>query len=309
MNPSATLREDIVDGDRCVRLSNDRLAISINVDHGAHLFELIDRRSGVDLLYQDPAGSRDYEVGGWYELFPNAGVACEFEGRPMTAHGDVQHAAWTGGADPARGADASVTLASESSDLPFSIVKTITLSGESARLRIEETITNRSDRRLPYLWGQHVTFGEAFLNGSVIDLPPGHLRGSVTIGDGEDGPTASAVGGLAAFPISAGRTVDLSRFPTEPLQAMLFSDLLQEPRYTIANEALGVVASVTWDPGAWPYLWFWAHRAPDADGLVACAIEPQACEVPVLSEAVAAGRAPMLEAGESRAAWIEFELH
>lgn len=308
MNPSATIREDIVDGDRCLRLSNDRLAISINVDHGAHLFELIDRRSGIDLLYQDPAGSRDYEVGGWYELFPNAGVACEFDGRPMTAHGDVQHAAWTGGADPARGSDVSVTLASESSDLPFSIAKTITLSGESARLRIEETITNRSERRLPYLWGQHITFGAAFLTGSVITLPPGTLRGTVTMGDGEDGSDASAVGELAAVPTSTGRTVDLSRFPREPLRAMLFSEVLTETRYAIANEPLGVVASVSWDPGAWPYLWFWAHRAEHAGGLVACAIEPQACEVPVLSEAVAAGRAPTLDAGESRAAWIEFEL-
>lgn len=300
--------DEIVDGDRCIHLSNERMSISINVDHGAHLYSLVDRRSGVDLLYKDPAGSREYEVGGWYELFPNAGAACELDGRPLTAHGDVQHATWSAEVATAGAADLVVTLSCVSSDLPFALSKVITLSADAAELRIEETITNTSTRRVPYLWGQHLTFGEAFLRGSVIDLPDGPLHGTVAQGRDSGSRHEPASGRLAAFPTVGGSIIDLRRFPDGPVHAMLFSEKLTEHRYAITHADLGIRADVSWEGEAWPYLWFWALRESEDTGVVACAIEPQASDVPVLSEALAAGRCPALEGGASATSWIEFRL-
>jgi galactose mutarotase-like enzyme len=308
MTSRTTFVEEVVDGDRCLRLSNEWMTVTIDVDHGAHLYELIDRRSGVDLLYTDPAGPREYAVGGWYELFPNAGPACELEGNPITAHGDVQHARWSGGVTSARGGDIVVALSSTSSDLPFTLIKTITLSATTPVLRVEETVTNSSSRRLPYLWGQHVTFGEPFLTGAVIEPPMGTLHGTVALGSDSCARDATVSGELDRFPTSAGGTIDLRRFPDHPLNAMLFSDALIEHRYAIVNPRLGIRADVSWDGSTWPYLWFWALRENREGGIVACAIEPQSCDVPVLSEALAAGSCPSLEAGESVSAWIEFRL-
>jgi galactose mutarotase-like enzyme len=309
MSSRTSVVDEFVDGDRCLRLSNEWMTVAIDVDHGAHLYELIDRRSGVDLLYTDPAGPREYTVGGWYELFPNAGLACEFGGNPITAHGDVQHARWTGDVVTAAGGDIVIALSAASSDLPFTLVKTITLSAAAPVIRVEETVTNSSARRLPYLWGQHVTFGETFLAGSVVDLPMGALHGTIELETGSGKRSAAGSGELHSFPSPSGDLIDLRRFPDHPLHAMLFSDALQEHRYAIANSALGIRAEVLWDGAAWPYLWFWALRESREGGVVACAIEPQSCEVPILSDAVAAGRSPSLAAGESVSGWIEIRLH
>ncbi|GGM64661.1 aldose epimerase family protein [Microbacterium saperdae] len=300
--------DEILDGDRCLHLSNERMTVSINVDHGAHLYALIDRRSGVDLLYKDPAGSRGYAVGGWYELFPNAGVACDFGGRPLTAHGDVQHAVWSAEVTAAAGSEIVVALSCVSADLPFALSKTITLSTDAAVLRIEETITNTSARRTPYLWGQHLTFGEAFLQGALIDVPDGPLRGTVVVGAHDSAPHDPATGALASFPTVAGDVIDLRRFPDDAVHAMLFSERLAAHRYAIAHADLDIRAEVSWDGDAWPYLWFWALRESRGGGIIACAIEPQASDVPVLTEALAAGRCPSLDGGEVTTAWIEFRL-
>lgn len=308
--PVATLAvvDEILDGDRCLHLSNEQMTVSINVDHGAHLYSLIDRRSGVELLYKDPAGSRGYAVGGWYELFPNAGVACDFEGRLLTAHGDVQHAVWSAEVTTVAASEIVVTLSCVSTDLPFALSKTITLSADPAVLRIEEAVTNTSSRRVPYLWGQHLTFGEAFLREAEIDLPGGPLHGTVTV-DTDDGARHDpATAELSSFPTVAGDLIDLRRFPDHAVHAMLFSEQLVDHRYAVARADLALRAEVSWDGSAWPCLWFWALREGHDGGIVACAIEPQASDVPVLTEALAAGRCPSLDGGETTTAWIEFRL-
>lgn len=305
------LTETVVDGDQCLVLQTDRLRVAINADHGTHIYELTDLRSGVNLLHTDPKGSRHYDVGGWYELFPNAGAACTLDGRPISGHGDIQHRRWSYDVR-ATGPDVvEIDFATDSADLPFHVDKTVRLTPDDA-LTVSETITNASDGPLPYLWGHHVTFGESFLTASIhIDLPDVDVysRGSTTPPAAPYAP--AACGRLNALPARDGDgVVDLSSFPSEPFAAMLHTDAMPEHWYRIWSADLRTGLGVTWDGAAFPGLWIWAvQRAgvknPD---LVACALEPQSCEVPTLADAVAAKRAPTVEPGDSRTGWVKAAL-
>ncbi|MGG7510702.1 DUF4432 family protein [Plantibacter sp. YIM 135249] len=305
--------DSTVDGDRILEIVDDCVRLRINVDHGAHLFHLEDVRSGTQLLYTDPAGSRDYAVGGWYELFPNAGPACDFGGSSITRHGDVQHRPWTVDVEADDGNEVVIRLRTTSRDLPFSIEKRVAVRASSGRIRLDERIARHQDGaadtadELPYLWGQHVTFGLPFLEGAVFELPGGELHGSVDDSGSGDARTETR-GPLGAFPVSDGTSMDLTRFPTGPFDAMLFSDRLASGAATVRNPRLGIAARLTWDIDAYPYLWFWGTRSADVDGLTACAIEPQASDIPSLADAHTDGRAPVLARGGERSSWIELTL-
>jgi galactose mutarotase-like enzyme len=298
-----------VDGDRCLVMEDGQIRVSINVDHGAHLYELTDLRSGANVLYEDPAGPREYRVGGWYELFPNAGSPCVVEGRKLSWHGDIQYRPWSSkvlAADPDL---VSVEFSATSADLPFGIRRTVTLAG-GGEVAVSETITNLSDSPLPYLWGHHVTFGAQMMGPSCrVTVPDVDM-----FAEPFDNPLTpylpGARGRLDAVPTRDGSTVDLSEFPEAPFHTMLFADDLPEYRCGIWSGDLAVGVSLEWDGEAFPALWFWATNkgTPSQPELVACALEPQASTVHPLSAAVEAAAAPVLDAGASRDGWLRVRV-
>nr|WP_281352500.1 DUF4432 family protein [Phytoactinopolyspora alkaliphila] len=245
-------------------------------------------------------------------MFPNAGNACSLDGHQMSKHGDIQHQPWQYEVQTATPETVEVAFRTRSQDLPFDVTKTIRLRFEDTIVHVSETITNVSDRPLPYLWGHHITFGEAFMAAaSRISLPDTEVFAR----DGVDRPSSpyapGARGRLDALPARGGGTVDLTRFPAQPFAAMLFADALPEYWYDVWSEDLGAGVTVTWDGQAFPALWIWAtNRAtPGKPELVACALEPQASAVPTLAEAAATGAAPVLQPGATRDAWLRVRLH
>lgn len=299
-----------IDGDRCLVLEDGQIRVSVNVDHGAHVYELTDLRSGTNLLFEDPAGSRDYRVGGWYELFPNAGSPCVVEGRQLSWHGDIQHQPWSSTVVAAGPGPVEVEFAATSTDLPFGIRRSIALAG-GGEVRVRETITNLSEGPLPYLWGHHITFGAAMMGPSCrVTVPDVDVFAELF--DNPLTPYApGARGRLGALAARDGTTVDLTRFPEAPFHTMVFAEDLPEYRCGIWSGELGVGVSVEWDGEAFPALWFWASNkgTPSQPDLVACALEPQATAVHTLSEAVAAGVAPVLGGGATRDGWLRVRVH
>lgn len=306
-----SLTETIVDGRRWLTVENEFLRVGINVDHGTHIHEISDQRNGTNLLYQDPKGSSDYDIGGWYELFPNAGAACEFDGVRIPTHGDIQHGPWTYELVEATDDRIELGFSRDSTILPFHVEKTISITADQPALSVAETITNVGTDTLPYLWGHHVTFGKAFVLGSRVDLPDtevyGRDRASNLLADNPRGR-------FSALPGADGNPIDMSLFPETVFSAMLFTDPLAEYWYNVYNSSLGTGFALAWDGDAFPFLWIWQENGrllaePYEGNVVAMGLEPQACEVPTLTNAVAAGRAPVLAPGESRSSWVTASIH
>lgn len=297
--------EVLVDGDRCVVLESEDLRIAVDVDYGAHLFELIDTRSGTNLLHRDPRGPRHHVVGGWFELFPNAGTACEYGGHRLTRAGDIRGRRWTHQVVD----DETVELNTQSADLPLGLTKTLRLSADT--LLVTETVTNLSDETRQFLWGQHITFGAPFLTAAWrLDLP------EVEFHSGATHPplapyAADARGPLSALPTEDGGTVDLTQFPAARFNAMLFSEPLPEHWYNVWADDPTAGLTVSWDGDTYPVLWLWATRngAPNDPDAIACAIEPQVSTVFGLDKAAAAGTALSLAPRASRTSWVRTTLH
>lgn len=302
----------MVDGDRCVSLISDDIRVTINADHGAHIYELTDAATGIDLLYRDPRGSRDYVVGGWFELFPNAGAACTVGGRQLSRAGDIQHRRWHCRISSRTSSSAAVTFSTASQELPLHIAKTVRITAGVAGVDVAEVITNASRETVPYLWGQHLTFGRDFISaGTCIELPDVQVFSSPSVGGKSRLYADGGRGRLDALPAADGGVVDFSRLPGEPFTMMLFTEELPEHWYRIRSKDRALGATVSWDGTAFPYLWIWGTNegTPRDPDIVALAVEPQSSNVPGLADAMAAGKASSLGPGASRSAWVRLRLH
>lgn len=311
-NAEVDAHETVVDGDRCVLLTTSRVRIALNADHGAHLYELTDLRTGTNLLHRDPRGSRNYVVGGWYELFPNAGAACSVAGYDLSRAGDIQHRPYAYEIRRPTPSSVEVAMVADSLEMPFRVEKRVGVTAGAPGVHVHETITNTSATTLPYLWGQHITFGEAFVTADCrVELPDVEVFARARTGGAPSPYADGAHGRLHAMPGPDGALVDLTRFPRDVFTMMLFTRRLPEHRYRLWARRLGLGVEVSWDGDAFPHLWIWGtnHGMVLDPDVVAMAVEPQACEIPCLGDAVAAGRAPTLGPGESRSAWVRATLH
>ena len=303
------LIDHTTDSDSCIVFENASIRVGINLDCGAHIYELVDVRSGSDILYRDPAGSRDYRVGAWYELFPNAGPACHFQGRQFSRHGDLQHQRWRLLRASLSGQTAELSFAGSSREIPVLVTRHLQI-GPAGRIGVRESLSNESSLDLRYLWGHHITFGENMMEGGArVEVPD--IDFTAELDAGPDAPyLSSARGRLNRFPGKDGVTVDLTRFDQLPYSAMLFADLGDDAHYTVSSPVLGLTVRAEWDLHAFGSLWMWTTTqgtTVDSD-LVACALEPQATAVPGLADACAAGTAPTLAPHARRTAWLNLEV-
>ena len=298
------LREWSLDGHRIIELASRALVVRIDVTRGAHIFHLEHLKRPGNILYQDPRGVAEHEVGGWFELFPNAGAASEHP--PAPQHGDVRDLAWTLVAveDASDGARAVLTVRSRS--VPVVLEREISLEGE--RLAVTTRLRNEGAGTVPYLWGSHLTFGSAILRDDlVVDLP----AREIFTGEPFAGPhtrVAPGSGALDRLPGRAGGSIDGRRLGSLPAPAseMLFARGA-EGHATLRTHDHGV--TISWDPEAFPAAWLWLeNRATQAEPffgeVVAIAIEPQSSTTPGLEDAIRDGSARALVPGSEASGWI-----
>lgn len=309
------LEQRMVDEHRVLTMENQWLRVSVDIDRGAHIFEISDRKTGINVLYQDPKGPARHDVGGWYELFPNAGRGCVFGEIDIPGHGDVRDLPWSYEIVQQTASCIQLRLQSASKVLPFKIEKTLTLLADQPNLFVREQITNTGAESSPYLWGHHVTFGEPFIDHNCrIDLPQSRVYKRPDYGNDDSQLAAEASGTLQAMPGNKEQLVDLTYFPEAKGNEMLFIDSLSGHWYNLYNEKLGIGCALAWDSSAFPYLWLWQEnysslQEPFNGKTRAIALEPQASNVPILTNAHKENQAPLLHAGESKTSFLTFALH
>ena len=162
-------------GWRALTLDNGDLRVTVIPDKGAEIVELIDARTGIDVLFHapwglQPPGSPPREGsgghaflenygGGWQELFPSAGDPCTYRGRPIPFHGEVASLPWD--YEPLGGAAARLTV--DCRRTPFRLERVMSLPDGERTLRLEETAVNESADPAHLVWGHHCVVGPPFL--------------------------------------------------------------------------------------------------------------------------------------------------
>lgn len=309
------LTELYVDNHKVVRLENDCIRVGIDVDQGAHIFELVDKRNDVDVLYKDPKGLSKHDVGGWYELFPNAGKACRYQDKDIPSHGDIRSVSWTYQVEVENEREIRISLSATSNVLSLRLDKKLVIKEGQSCLYMTEEITNASSEEQFYLWGHHVTFGSPFVSPHCrIDLPECRVYKRSDYGQDHSRLAPLASGSLHEMPGKDGGYMDVTRFPNEPCSEMLFVDELDSHWYNLYNSELSVGCALSWSHESFPYLWIWqengaTQQQPFFGKVKSMALEPQSSNVPILANAVKQNQAPSLQPEESRKSWMTLVLH
>ncbi len=277
-NWGARIHEYELKGMRTVFLENEQLRVGILADKGADLFEFNYKPRDMDFAWLTAKGIQnptsylstspdpvatfiDYYLGGWQEIFPNAGPPVSYQGALLGQHGEVSNLPWDYQVIEDNEMLVAVKFLVKTQKVPFAIEKVVRLRSGERQLEIEETIRNESTVPLHAMWGQHITFGQPFLSeGCRITLPAGV---SVVPHDVPTNPTGRRVkaGTTYSWPTAqseTGEKVDLSVLPprgtsSEELYLLGF----QDGWYEIHNPLHKLGMRVEWDARVMPYMWFW----------------------------------------------------
>lgn len=295
-----------------VNLASEAVAVRIDPRHGGEVVDLIDLRSGRQLLGRPPFASdqpRSGELdeitwtrayrGGWQLLVPNAGNPCVVDGHPHGFHGRASTDTW----EITERAESAATLVWEGHDLQ--VKRAFSLAGDAVTVR--STISARAITE--FVWVEHIALGLELLDPAVEIKLPGGRAYELSEQTGPTGPPADAV----AWPdvrLLDGTLEQADRaILTAPRSRLLAVTDLPEGKLEVWNRDRGQGVEISWDVSWLPHMWMW-HEVRTSDGpwrqLGEMLVVEPAC-VPHtlgLDTARRSGHAHRLEAGEEHSTEI-----
>jgi hypothetical protein len=263
-------------GLKTVVMENELLRVVVLVDKGADILELVHKPTDVDFLWRSPWGVRDpskfvpttgsgeglwmdFYEGGWQTVFPAGGFPATYGGADLGLHAESSLAPWDCQIVDDTPEKVSIRCWIRTARTPFYFEKTLSLTGGSPVLQIDEFLVNEGNETVPCVWGEHIAIGAPTLSGdSVIDLPGGTLMTHP-----ETNPHARLKPGIQGpWPWTEdndGNAVDLSKVPSASIEAydMAYITDMPEGWYALTNQSTGVGLGVVFPKDLFKYLWYW----------------------------------------------------
>ena len=325
-NYGCRITEDTtIKGIKAVVMENEKLRITVLTDKGTDIYEFLYKPLDVDMMWRGPvelqnpgtfvpstgneAGTFiDRYEGGWQEVLPNGGLACEYKGAKFGQHGEVSNIPWKYQILKDQEDEISIKFWVRAYRTAFYIEKTLTLKSNDPTLYISETLVNEAEEDMELMWGHHPAIGLPFLSEDCIIetsakkviVHPELMFESQRLKPGS----------VHAWPMAKnekGELIDLSKIPSkESKTADMFylTDFENEAWYKIKNKAKGISFGMRWDKNLFKYLWLWqvckgAYGYPWYGRTYCMALEPwTSYPTSGLVEAVKNGSALKLAAGQ-----------
>lgn len=292
-----------------LRIENEHLRLDIMPELGAKVYNLIHKGADRNLLWHNPriapqrapfgANFDNHWAGGWDEPFPN-GAECRHAGETLPYLGELWPLAWSWAVLEGGPQRAQIRLWCEAPMTTARVEKTITLEADGRVIRFDHRIVNTGVQLFDFNWGIHPAF--AVTPQSRIDLPT--CRGIVAEASGG---LLGEVGDRVEWPyaLRASERVDLRTPLPREAAALNFSYLagFTEGWLALTDLPSGSGVGIVFPPEVfrcfWLYLCYGGYR-----DLEVAIVEPWIGYPSPLSEAVAAGRHRVLQAGESLEATV-----
>jgi len=249
-----------------VLLRSDALEVHVWADKGADICALIDRRSGVDLMWKtpwsvgEPSGipwTGDSQVdwlarypGGWQQLVPNAGPGRVAAGVRQGYHGEAAIRPWRVlDLGPDR-----IVLSVDLFTAPVRLTRSVRIDGDS--VVIDDELVNRSDESLDVRWVQHPGFGPPFVDEHCVI----ETGAATFVSDAEAPGSILAADQVSDWPFAVGADgarVDLRTVP--PDRRSVFGALtdFEAGWFSITSPTTGLSLRMEWDADVFPHAWFW----------------------------------------------------
>lgn len=260
-----------------VSLENELIRVEVLAGKGADIVEFLHKPTDTDFTWRSRLGVRprsavmatpstlssaflDSYEGGWQEVFPSGGVSCSYLGAELQQHAEVSILPW------------SVELTEDSPDktalrfevqtpaTPFRLQRTIALRTGDPCLYLSGSVRNEGNVAVDFMWGQHLAFGQPFLDESCrIAVPTGTRYSAYADAVFPTGRRISNSVGTWPHAVDAqGNPVDLSHIPPRgtPSELLYLHDM-ETGWYRITNGDKAIALEVRWNIEHFPYLWFW----------------------------------------------------
>jgi hypothetical protein len=310
-------------------LENRWLRVTLLPKKGSDVVEFLYKPLDIDVLWRAPSGfwtqeklypadltTRgsfiDYYPGGWQEILPNGGPACEYRGAHFDEHGETPLLPWSWHLIEDSPTRVAVRLATRCLRTPFTVEKTFSL-GAGPVLFIDEAVSNIGAEPVDLMWGHHPALGVPFVDDTcIIDVPAHTCRAH----DVERFASQRLDPGQAfTWPHTVSRdgaTLDFSRVqpPGAGTADLLYLTDLDDGWFAVTNQSKALSFGMAWTREIFPHLWYW-HDAngtpgyPWYSGSYLLALEPWSSHPGLgLAEAVARGMQLTLQPGERRTAQL-----
>jgi hypothetical protein len=285
-------------------LRDERLLVRVDPRHGAEILDLVDLRTGRQLLGRPPFGSQeplggdlDEETwtaryrGGWQLVCPNAGNPCTVDGARHGFHGRASNDPW----EPLAVDGASARLRWQGHGLRLER----RLAIADGALAVETTAV-ADEQHVPLLAVEHVSVGLELLEPEVeLVLPEGRAY-ELSERDGPPLPPDDA----PTWPhilLLDGSVERGDRWPLERPRSRLFVVVdVPQGRALVRNAARGQALELTWETSWLRHLWVW-HEVRRSGGLWRKQAEILVLEPASVPHSL--GLATAIEHGQAR--WLE----
>lgn len=263
---------------RALVIENEKLRVTILLDKGTDIVELLHKPSDTDFMWKSPIGWKsnknfrttttnqisafmDSYGGGWQECFPSGGPYTNYAGTEIGLHGEVCTIPWDCIITIDTPEEVEAVCRVRTYRTPFFLEKTFRLKRNSGVLEIDEKITNEGKEDLPYMWGHHPAFGEAILDNSCrVDVPASTVRTHTTIQDAKSSQFAPGISGKwPHLENTSGESIDNSLVPgpENKTHDLLFLTELKAGWFALTNKNKQLGIAMSWDVELFPYIWFW----------------------------------------------------
>lgn len=267
-----------IKGNEVVIMENEYLRLTILVDRGTDIIELLYKPKDIDFMWRSPVNLHkkadfisstgnsfgnylDHNSGGWQEILPNGGGECFYKGACLGMHGEISNVPWKYTVVKDTKEEIVVEFSITTLRSPFELTKKLTLKTKETKIYIDEMLKNLAHEEMHLMWGHHPTIGEPFLD-EYCEISI-NAKTAFT-GEGEDFSTQRLKANSEfTWPIGRGHEgeeVDMSFMPkkqNETADALYFKDFPKEASYKIHNKKKGLSFGIEWDGEQFPYCWLW----------------------------------------------------
>ena len=295
-----------------ITLRSDDLLVRLDPDHGGEILDLIDLRSGRQLLGRPPFGSEpilpgdlgeerwtESYRGGWQAVLPNAGNPCDTGTGHHGFHGRASNDPWT----LLEQSEDEALLAWEGHGLE--VERRVTI--DDGAVRVSYRITSAEGAPLVAL--EHLSVGLELLEPEVrLDLPAG-LAYELSESTGPTSPPDNA----ERFPtvrLLDGATERADRWPISKRRSRLYAVAeLPAAWAVISNAGRDQGLAMAWDGSWFRHCWVWHENrvtgGPWREATEILVVEPSTVPHSLgLTAAEQSGHARTIESGMVAEPWI-----
>ncbi|MGO4856315.1 hypothetical protein [Arthrobacter sp. 2MCAF14] len=288
-------------GLRLIRLENRHIALEVLPERGANIHRVIDKARDLDLLWKSPrikphiaaihADFDDHWAGGWDDAFPGGRASRNRYGDLLPYMGEI----WTAQANYSISSsddEVSITTTVATPVTPAELTRTITLKRDAHTFSLSYSLRNVGTLPFDYNWGIHPSL--SIRPGMRFDIPA--TEGLV---DEAGGHWLGEPGDRYDWPELRGFDVRHSEFSDRHAFALHYLTGLKAGWFASTDTADRRGFGLSFDRELFPVVWLCLVYG-GWRGYYQALIEPWTGYPSPLDEAVAAGRARLLQPGEEQ---------